>query len=117
MGSRLRRNARSHMRATSRWLVKRTLPNLEKRSRRRRWSSGSTADQPDRDAPAVAQVLARALAAARRWPGRGHHVLDPETGTGAAVVAGRPAAVLDAGADQRVLPVAPQEVAMQPGRN
>ncbi len=36
MATPLRRNARSHIRATSRWLVKRILPNLEKRSRSRR---------------------------------------------------------------------------------
>src|ERR1700683_594867 len=112
-----RRSARSHMRATSRWLVKRILPNLEKRSRRRRWSSGGTADQPDRDAVALAQVLPGALAAPGRQHGRGHHVLDAEAGAGAAVVARRPAAVLDAGPGQGVLPVAPEEVAVQPGRD
>jgi len=36
-----RRSARSHIRATSRWLVKRTLPNLVKRTRSRTSSAGS----------------------------------------------------------------------------
>ncbi len=68
-GSPLRRSARSHILATSRWLVKRILPALENRRRRRRLSSGGTADELDRDPVALREVLARALAAAR-W-GRG----------------------------------------------
>ena len=62
----------------------------------RRWSSGGTRASPDRDTAPFGQVLARALAPAGRRDGRGHDVFEAETGAGAAVVAGRPAAVLDA---------------------
>ena len=65
----------------------------------------------------VGEVLARALAPAGRRDGGGHDVLEAEPGAGAAVVAGRPAAVLDAHPRQRVLPVAPEEVAVQPRRD
>ena len=97
-GSPLRRNARSHIRATSRWLVKRILPSLEKRRRSRRFSSGSTADELDRDAVALGEVLARALAPARRRHSRRHDVLEAELRAGAAVVTRRPSAVLDGNA-------------------
>src|SRR5580704_7257314 len=103
------------MRATSRWLVKRILPALVKRRRRRRSSSGSTADHADRYPVPAAEVLAGALAATRRGDRRRHDVLQAEPGAGAAVVAGGPAAVLDGHPGQRVLPVAPEEVTVQPG--
>src|SRR5580658_3364979 len=106
MGTPLRRNTRSHIRATSRWLVKRILPNLEKRSRSRRcsWrgSSGGTADQPYRDAAPLTEVLPGALAPPGRRHGGRHHVLDPEARAGAAVVARRPAAILHCGGGQGV---------------
>src|SRR5580704_12064530 len=105
------------MRATSRWLVKRILPALVKRRRRRRPSSGSTADQADRYPVPSSEVLAGALAATRRRDRRRHDVLHAEPGAGTAVVAGGPAAVLDRHPSQRVLPVAPEEVAVQPGRD
>src|SRR6516225_253601 len=120
MGSRLRRRARSHIRATSRWLVKRTLPSLAKRRRKRRCPSAGTADQLNGDPAAVVQVLARALASARRRDRRGDDVLEAEAGAGPAVVARGPAAVLDGlrlRTGQRVLPVAPEEVAVQPRRD
>ncbi len=44
-------------------------------------------------------------------------MLDPEPGAGAAVVAGRPAAVLQAVGVQGVPPVLPEEVPVQPGGN
>src|SRR5580704_15760168 len=105
------------MRATSRWLVKRILPALVKRRRRRRASSGSTADQVDGYPVPAGEVLAGALAATRRRDRRRHDVLQAEPGAGTAVVAGGPAAVLDRHPGQRVLPVAPEEVAVQPGRD
>src|SRR5580704_2865345 len=116
-GSPLRRKARSHIRATSRWLVKRILPSLEKRRRSRRFSSGSTADELDRDAVALGEVLARALAPARRRHSRRHDVLEAELRAGATVVTRRPSAILDGNARERVLPVAPQKVAVQAGRD
>ena len=63
------------------------------------------------------QVLAGALAAAGGRRGRGHDVLDAVAGAGAAVVAGRPAAVGQADLGQRVLPVLPQEVLVEAGRD
>ena len=44
-------------------------------------------------------------------------MLDPEAGAGAAVVARRPAAVLQTVFGQGLLPVLPQEVPVQPGRD
>ena len=67
--------------------------------------------------PPAAEVLARALAPTRGRHRRRHHVLDPEPGAGAAVVARRPAAVLEAVLGQGLLPVLPQEVPVQPGRD
>ena len=63
------------------------------------------------------EVLAGALAPSGRRDRRRHDVLEAEPGAGAAVVAGGPAAVLDGHPGQRVLPVAPEEVAVQPGRD
>src|ERR1700722_7898484 len=105
------------MRATSRWLVKRILPCFVKRSRTRRWPSGNTADQANRNSIAHAEVLPGALTPAGRGNRRGDDVLQPESGAGPAVVARRPAAVLDGHAGQRVLPVPPEEVAVQTRRD
>src|ERR1700722_18608003 len=105
------------MRATSRWLVKRILPCFVKRSRTRRWPSGNTADQGDMYSIAPAQVLPRALTPAGRGHRRRDDVLQPESGAGPAVVARRPAAVLHGHAGQRVLPVPPEEVAVQTRRD
>ena len=63
------------------------------------------------------EILARALAAAGRRHGRGHHVLDAEAGAGAAVVARGPPAVGQPVLGQGVLPVLPQEVPVQAGRD
>ncbi len=115
------------MRATSRWLVQRTLPSLENRSLtriarpqpaptgsgRRACSTTGTGDGRPADAPGDA--LAGALAAARGGDRRGHDVLEAVAGAHAAVVAGRPAAVLEAALGQRGLPVLPEEVAVEPG--
>src|SRR4029079_7878842 len=70
----------------------------------------------DGDLAPAGEVLAGALAASRRRQRRGDDVFDREAGTHAAVVARRPAAVLDTGLGERVLPVAPQEVLVEPGR-
>src|SRR5277367_1475090 len=127
---RARRRARSHIRATSRWLVKRILPSLEKRKRMRtsapplcgkyrgaptrhggRGGAGWRRGQESyRHLAAGREILPGALATARRRDGRGHHVLDPVPGAGPAVVAGGPAAVGQAVLGQGVLPVLPQEV-------
>src|SRR5438270_8383832 len=97
------------MRATSRWLVKRTLPSLAKRRRifMTRASCGDSRSQLD--------GLAGALAAARRRGGRGDDVLDRVAGAGAAVVAGRPPAVLEADLVEGVAPVLPEEVLVEAG--
>src|SRR6185437_6173540 len=69
----------------------------------------------DGDAVAAGQVLASALAAAGRGDRGGDDVLQAEPGAGAAVVAGGPPAVLEAGAGQGLLPVLPQEVPVEAG--
>src|SRR5271166_1913790 len=105
------------MRATSRWLVKRIFPALVKRSRSRRWPSGNTADQADRNAVPDAEILSRALAAAGRGNRRGDDMLQPEAGAGSAVVTRGPATVLHGHAGQRILPVAPEEVTVETRRD
>ena len=64
---------------------------------------------------AAGEVLARALAAAGGRHRRGDDVLDAVAGAHAAVVARRPAAVLEPAAGERGLPVVPQEVLVEPG--
>ena len=100
-----RRSARSHMRATSRWLVNRTLPSFGGRTRSFTTPASLVSgvapaprpgrQQRDRDLAAAARVLAGALAAARGRDRRGDDVLDAVAGADAAVVARRPAAVLE----------------------
>ena len=94
------------MRATSRWLVQRTFPSLENRSLTRI----ATSARPDRLGSPRLQHHGHgrrpADAPARSCPvpwlppaggdRRGHHVLEAVAGAHAAVVAGRPPAVLDA---------------------
>src|SRR6185436_12417869 len=67
---------------------------------------GRRADEP----------LAGALAPAGRWAGRRHDVLDAVAGAGTAVVAGGPAAVLEAELVEGVAPVLPEEVLVEAGR-
>src|SRR5947199_3857163 len=74
-------------------------------------------EQLDGCPAAGGEVLAGALAAARRRPRGGDDVFDAVAGAGAAVVARRPPAVLHAGLGQRVLPVLPEEVLVQAGRH
>ena len=77
------------------------------RSHGDQWCIASTADRT---------ILSGALAASGGRRRRGHHVLDAVAGAHAAVVAGRPPAVLDPGLGQGGLPVVPEEVVVQPGR-
>src|SRR5581483_11926976 len=88
------------------------------------WDHGDSArlgrrhpHQADRDATAGGEVLPRPLAPAGRRGGRGHDVLEAVSGARTAVVARGPAAVLDGGLGQRVLPVGPEEVTVQAGRD
>ena len=67
--------------------------------------------------PPVDEVLAGALAPTGGRDRGGDDVLDAEAGAGAAVVAGRPAAVLEADLGQGVAPVLPQEVLVEAGRD
>ena len=76
---------------------------------------GLAGQQRHRDLAADGEVLAGALAAAGGRDGRGHDVLDGVAGAGAAVVAGGPAAVLEAQLVERVAPVLPEEVLVEPG--
>src|SRR4051794_36589781 len=92
------------MRATSRWLVKRTLPIFENRMR---YLTGRTSSEEHQ--------LAGALGAAGRWGGRGNDVLDAVASACAAVVARRPPAIGEADLGEGVAPVLPQEVLVQPG--
>ena len=66
--------------------------------------------------PPVERSWPGPLAPAGRRHGRGHHVLDAVAGAGPAVVAGGPPAVGQAVLGQGVLPVLPQEVAVEAGR-
>src|SRR4051794_13150820 len=123
-GSCSMRKARSNARATSRWEMKRTLPRFVKRTRTGNPSSPRTgarllpdAEEVDRRVAAAAEVLARPLAPARRRHRRGDDVLERVIGAYAAVVTGCPAAVGKAVLVQRGLPVLPEEIAMQPGRD
>ena len=75
-----------------------------------------TGSSVHRHLAADGEVLAGALAAAGGRDGRGDDVLDAVAGAGAAVVAGRPAAVLEADLGQGVAPVLPEEVLVQAGR-
>src|SRR5690606_525622 len=70
----------------------------------------------DRHLAAAPQVLTRALAPAGRGDRRCDDVLDAVAGAGAAVVAGGPAAVLEADLVEGVAPLLPQEVLVQAGR-
>ena len=78
--------------------------------------TGRRGDRATGTADAPLEVLAGALAAAGRRDGRGDDVLDAVAGAGAAVVAGRPAAVLEADLGEGVAPVLPEEVLVEPGR-
>ena len=128
-GSCVIRNARSSARATSRCEIQRTLPRFVYRSRtgfaapplmhgdlrRRRSSAGFAPRNRTGTSAPGAQVLARALAAARGRERRGHHVLEGVVGAHPAVVAGSPPAIGEAVLGQGRLPVVPEEVVVQTG--
>ena len=61
------------------------------------------------------KVLARPLAATRGWRGRGDNVLDSIASACAAVIAGRPPAILEPDFVERIAPVVPEEVLMKSG--
>ena len=127
-GRPLRRSARSHMRATSRWLVNRIFPMLGVAEAQRPRTGGSA------PAPGGGGRLRSAVnrtgtrpPLARSWPvpwlppaggtGEATTCSRPKPGAGPAVVAGGPAAVLHPGAGQRLLPVPPEEVPVEAGRD
>src|SRR5439155_8144113 len=123
-GSCSMRNARSNARATSRWEMNRTLPRFPKRTRTGNPESPRTgrrllphAEELDRRVAAAAEILAGPLAPARRGHGRRDDVLERVVGAHAAVVTRCPPAVRKAVLVQGGLPVLPEEVAMQPGRD
>src|SRR5918995_467008 len=123
-GSCSMRKARSNARATSRWEMKRTFPRLAKRTRTGNPTSPRTgtrllpqAEELDRRVAAAAEILAGALAPTGGCDRRRDHVLERVVGAHAAVVTRRPAAVGKAVLVQRGLPVLPEEVSVQPGRD
>src|SRR5436309_1431112 len=75
------------------------------------------ADELDRRVAAAAEILARPLAPARRGHGRRDDVLERVVGAHAAVVTRCPPAVRKAVLVQGGLPVLPEEITMQPGRD
>src|SRR5689334_5625285 len=120
------------MRATSRWLVKRTFPCFENRTRYltpphrpadAEGAGGLGAEPPGidrrrlrrRGSSSHEHQLTGALGAAGRWGGRGNDVLDAVAGACAAVVARRPPAIGEPQLRERVAPVLPQEVLVQAG--
>src|SRR6266508_1692952 len=104
--------------------MKRTFPRLVKRIRTGNPASPRTgarllpdAEELHRRVAAAAEVLAGPLASARRRHRRCDDVLARVIGEHAAVVTGCPAAVGKALLVKRGLPVLPEEIAMQPGRD
>src|SRR6266542_1748698 len=104
--------------------MKRTFPRLVKRMRT--WNPASPrtgarllphAEELHRRVAAAAEVLARPVAPAGRRHRRRDDVLERVVGAHTAVVTGRPAAVGKTVLVQRGLPVLPEEIAMQPGRD
>src|SRR5262245_61627442 len=123
-GSCSTRKARSKARATSRCETNRTFPRFVKRTRTGNPVSPRTgtrllpqAEERHGRVAATAEVLAGSLAPARRRDRRRHDVLERVVGADAAVVTRRPATVRKAVLVQRGLPVLPEEVPVQPGRD
>src|SRR5947209_10395757 len=104
--------------------MNRTLPRFPKRTRTGNPESPRTgrrllphAEELDRPIATAAEILAGPLAPTRRRHGRRYEVLERVIGAHAAVVTRCPPAVRKAVLVQRGLPVLPEEIAMQPGRD
>ena len=127
-GSCATRNARSSARATSRWLIQRTLPSFVY------WSRTGFAAPPlmtpvaspsglvprkrtGTSAAGPRQVLAGALRTARGRQRRRHDVLEGVVGAHPAVVARSPPAIGEPVLGEGRLPVVPEEIGVQAGRD